>query len=582
MYTRQPIVSVLGHVDHGKTTFLDKIRGGTVADREAGKITQHIGATEVPVEILKEACSDLGCNLTFRLPGLLFIDTPGHHSFMTLRSRGGALADMAVLIVDLKEGFKPQTIESLDILRREKTPFIVGANKVDRIAGWNSQDKPFIKSFPEQTESARNRMTEALYELIGFLYDSGFSADRYDNINDFTKNVAIVPMSAKTGEGIEDLLLTLIGLAQTYLKGQLEVEENEGEGTILEVKEVVGLGTTLDTIVYEGVFHMGDEVIIGTHGEPLQTRIKSLLKPKPLDEIRDPRERFDEIKEVSAAAGIKVVTPEAQGVMAGAPIKVIGKRDRNELIEMVRKESHPSIETEESGIVIRADAIGSIEGLASELRDNEIPINNAEIGDVAQKDIIKAATLNDPLHRVILAFNVNLLPDAEEYLETTDVNIFQRDVVYQLVDDYLEWRQEKKDELEDQRREKITHPGKLRIMEDKIFRLSKPAVVGIRVLGGRIEVDHQLLKQDGRVVGTIKSIRKDDKNVDSAEHGEEVAVSITGVTIGRQIKGGDDLYINIPEGDAKKLRDIELDFDENRILEEVREIKKEERPFWGM
>ncbi len=582
MYTRQPIVSVLGHVDHGKTTFLDRIRGGTVADREAGKITQHIGATEVPVDVLKEACSDLGCNLTFRLPGLLFIDTPGHHSFMTLRSRGGALADMAVLIVDLKDGFKPQTMESLEILRREKTPFIVGANKVDRIAGWNSQNKPFIKSFPEQTESARNRMTEALYELIGFLYDNGFSADRYDNINNFTKNVAIVPMSAKTGEGIEDLLLTLIGLAQTYLKGELEVEENEGEGTILEVKEVVGLGTTLDTIVYEGVFRMGDEVVIGTHGEPLQTRIKSLLKPKPLDEIRDPRERFDEIEEVSAAAGIKVVTPEAEGVMAGAPIKVIGSRDRNKLIEMVREESHPSIDIEESGVVIRADAIGSIEGLASELRDNEIPINNAEIGDVAQKDIIKAATLNNPLYRVILAFNVNLLPEAEEYLEKTDVKVFQQEVVYQLVENYLEWKDEKKEELEDRRREKITHPGKLRIMEDKIFRLSNPAVVGIRVLGGRVEVDHQLLKQDGRVVGTIKSIRKDDKNVDCAEQGEEVAVSITGVTIGRQIKGGEDLYINIPEGDAKKLRDIDLDFDENRILEEVREIKKEERPFWGM
>ncbi len=582
MYTRQPIVSVLGHVDHGKTTFLDKIRGGTVADREAGKITQHIGATEVPVDVLKEACSDLGCNLTFRLPGLLFIDTPGHHSFMTLRSRGGALADMAVLIVDLKEGFKPQTIESLEILRKEKTPFIVGANKVDRITGWNSQNKPFIKSFPEQTESARNRMTEALYELIGFLYDHGFSADRYDNISDFTKNVAIVPMSAKTGEGIEDILLTLIGLAQTYLKGELEVEEGEGEGTILEVKEVVGLGTTLDTIVYEGVFRMGDEVVIGTHGDPLETRIKSLLKPKPLDEIRDPRERFDEIEEVSAAAGIKIVTPEAEGVMAGAPIKVIGKRDRDRLVEMVREESHPSIETVESGVVIRADAIGSIEGLASELTDNEIPINNAEIGDVAQKDIIKAATLNNPLYRAILAFNVNLLPDAEEYLEKTDVKVFKRKVVYQLVDDYLEWRDKKKEELEEDRREKVTHPGKLRIMEDNIFRLSKPAVVGIRVLGGRVEVEQQLLKSDGRVVGTIKSIRKEDKNVDSAVQGEEVAVSIAGVTIGRQLKGGEDVYINIPEGDAKKLRDIQLDFDENRILEEVREIKKEESPFWGM
>lgn len=553
-----------------------------MADREAGKITQHIGATEVPVDVLKAACSDLGCNLTFKLPGLLFIDTPGHHSFMTLRSRGGALADMAVVIVDIKEGFKPQTLESLEILRREKTPFIVGANKVDRIAGWNSQNKPFVKSFQEQTESARNRMTDALYQLIGFFYDNGFSADRYDNISDFTRNVAIVPMSAKTGEGIEDMLLTLIGLAQTYLKGELAVEEGEGEGTILEVKEVVGLGTTLDTIVYEGIFRKGDEVVIGTHDLPLITRVKSLLKPKPLDEIRDPRERFDEVKEVYAAAGIKVVTPEAEGVMAGAPIKVIGSRDRAELIEAVMEESHPSIETEELGVIIRADAIGSIEGLASELKDRNIPISSAKIGDVAQKDIIEAATLNDPLYRVVLAFNVNLLPDAEEYLEKTEVTVFRREVVYQLVEDYEDWIKEKKTELEDMRRDKIIHPGKLRILEDKIFRLSKPAIVGVRVLGGRIEADQQLMKKDGRVVGSIKSIRSGDKSMDKAEQGEEVAVAISGVTVGRQIKGGEDLYINIPEGDARKLRGIKLNFDENQILDEVREIKKEEKPFWGM
>ncbi len=582
MYTRQPIVSVLGHVDHGKTTFLDRIRGGTVADREAGKITQHIGATEVPVDVLQAACSDLGCNLTFKLPGLLFIDTPGHHSFMTLRSRGGALADMAVLIVDIKEGFKPQTLESIEILRREKTPFIVGANKVDRIAGWNSQNKPFVKNFQEQTKGARNRMTDALYQLIGSFYDNGFSADRYDNIRDFTRNIAIVPLSAKTGEGIEDILLTLIGLAQTYLKGELIVEEGEGEGTILEVKEVTGLGTTLDTIVYQGIFRKGDEVVIGTHDQPLITKVKSLLKPKPLDEIRDPRERFDEVKEVYAAAGIKVVTPVAEGVMAGAPIKVIGGRDRKALMDMVMEESHPSIETEELGVIIRADAIGSIEGLASELKDRGIPISSAKIGDVAQKDIIEAATLNDPLYRVILAFNVNLLHDAEEYLENCDVEVFRREVVYQLVEDYDKWMEDRKVELENMRREKITHPGKLRILDDKIFRLSKPAIVGVRVLGGRIEVDQQLLKDDGRVVGSIKSIRSGEKSIDRAEQGEEVAVAITGVTVGRQIKGGEDLYINIPEGDARKLRDIELNFDENRILDEVREIKKKEKPFWGM
>ena len=115
---RQPIVAVLGHVDHGKTTLLEYVRGTTIVKREAGAITQHIGATEVPFDTVSKICGPLLKEGTTNLPGLLFIDTPGHHSFSTLRSRGGALADIAVLVVDITEGFKPQTIESINILKQ--------------------------------------------------------------------------------------------------------------------------------------------------------------------------------------------------------------------------------------------------------------------------------------------------------------------------------------------------------------------------------------------------------------------------------------------------------------------------------
>ncbi|MFW6145045.1 MAG: translation initiation factor IF-2, partial [Candidatus Natronoplasma sp.] len=373
MRIRQPIVSVLGHVDHGKTTFLDKIRGTTVQEREAGAITQHIGATEIPVGALKEACSELGCEINFSLPGLLFIDTPGHHSFINLRSRGGALADLAVLVVDINDGFMPQSLESLDILKREQTPFVVAANKLDKIPGWRSENKPFVKNLQNQSQDAKDRMTDALYEMIGDLYDRGFSSDRYDKVSDFSKNIAIVPMSALTGEGIEDILMTLIGLAQTYLEDELEVEEGSGEATVLEVKEEVGFGTTLDTIVHQGVLKKKDEVVIGTRDKPIHTKIRSLMRPRPMDEIRDPSERFKEVEEVGAAAGIKLVTPECEGVLAGAPIIAVGDEDIGEIIEMVKKESQADIETQDEGVIIKADAIGSLEGLAYELEEADIP-----------------------------------------------------------------------------------------------------------------------------------------------------------------------------------------------------------------
>ncbi len=582
MRIRQPIVSVLGHVDHGKTTFLDRIRGTTVADREAGAITQHIGATGVPVDVLKKACSDLGCNIDFQLPGLLFIDTPGHHSFINLRSRGGSLADIAILIVDITEGFMPQSLESLDILKREETPFIIGANKVDKIPGWRSENKPFIKNLQEQSDDAKGRMTDALYEMIGDLYDKGFSSDRYDKVNDFSQNIAIVPMSAKTGEGMEDMLMTLIGVAQRFLQDELEVVEGPGQGTVLEVKEELGLGTTLDTIIYQGVINKGDDVVIGTKNKPLKTKIKALLQPKDMDEIRDPRERFDEVKEVGAAAGVKIVTPEVEGVLAGAPLRVIGNSKPEDVIEEVAKESEASIETEDEGVLIKADAIGSLEGLAFELEEKDIPIVRADVGDVSQKDVIDADTVKEPLYKSILAFNVDVLPDAREDIKKSDVNVFENDVVYRLVEDYEEWAEEKKQELEEMKRESITHPGKFRILEDHTFRVSKPAIVGVRVLAGRIEPDQRIINKDGKRIGTIRSIREGDKSLNRADQGEEVAVAISGPTVGRQIHERDELYIDIPEGDARKLKDIELTFDEERILDEIREIKKEEKPFWGL
>ncbi|MFB6148800.1 MAG: GTP-binding protein, partial [Halobacteriales archaeon] len=124
---RTPIVAVLGHVDHGKTTLLDAVRGSAVSEGEAGSITQHIGATAVPLDVISGIAGSLVDPDDFDLPGLLFIDTPGHHSFTTLRARGGALADIAILVVDVNDGFQPQTEEAIDILRDTQTPFVVAA-----------------------------------------------------------------------------------------------------------------------------------------------------------------------------------------------------------------------------------------------------------------------------------------------------------------------------------------------------------------------------------------------------------------------------------------------------------------------
>lgn len=581
-YTRQPIVSVLGHVDHGKTSLLDFIRGTAVVSRESGAITQHIGATEVPIDVIYNVCGDLLTRKKFTLPGLLFIDTPGHHAFTTLRSRGGSLADLAVLIVDVNEGFRPQTHESVNILKQYKTPFIIAANKIDKISGWQKGKGIAKTRIESQRILTKTLFEEKLYDLIGIIYDKGFESDIYYNVKDFKKALPIIPISAKTGEGIPELLMVLVGLAQRFLEEQLTTESGAGKGTVLEVKEDVGLGTTVDAIIYSGTIRKEDTLIFGTQDDPLITKIKALLKPKPLDEIRDPRERFDNINEVHAACGIKISATNLDNVVPGAPLRV-AHDDIDELIREIKEQSKVNIELDKDGIFIKADTIGSLEALVKESRDKGIHIRKAEIGNVSKRDIVETSAYINPLEKVIFSFNVKVLPEAKEELAGTNVTLFDEDVIYTIMENYDVWVEKKKAELERERRQDYIHPGMIKFLPEYVFRVSHPAVIGVRVLAGRIKDGMRLMREDGKVIGTIRGIQSENKSVEEAIQGQEVAISIEGVTVGRQIRGDDILYTSIPESDAKKLKEMDvLNIDEKDVLNRIIEIKRKGDKFWGM
>jgi translation initiation factor 5B len=581
-YIRQPIVSVLGHVDHGKTSVLDFIRGSTVAARESGAITQHIGATEVPIDAIYNVCGDLLKSKKFSLPGLLFIDTPGHHAFTTLRARGGSLADLAILIVDINEGLKPQSYESIRILKQYKTPFVIAANKIDAISGWQKIENIAKSRIEKQRPNVKNIFKERLYEMIGSVSEQKLNSDLYFNISDFRKTIGIIPISAKTGEGIPELLMILVGLAQRFLEDQLHIESGPGKGSVLEVKEEVGLGKTIDAIIYNGTIKTEDKIVIGTTDEPIVTRIKALLKPKPLDEIRDPRERFDSVPEVHAACGIKISSPDLDNVIPGAPIRV-AKTNIDEVIAEIKNQTKIDFKLDEQGIIIKADTIGSLEALIKESRDKGIEIRKAEIGNVSKRDIVEAYATLDSLNKLIFAFNVKILPEAKEELANTDITIFNEDVIYTIMENYDEWIEKKKAEIERERRQDYTHPGMIKFLPEYIFRVSHPAVFGVRILSGRIKTGLKLMKEDGRVIGSIKGIQSENKSVDEAIQGQEVAISIEGVTIGRQIKGEDILFTDLPASDAKKLRELDvLNPDEKDVLNKIFEIKRKTDKFWGM
>jgi translation initiation factor 5B len=574
---RTPIVAVLGHVDHGKTTVLDKIRGTTVAEKEPGLITQHIGATEVPLAVISKLC---GSRLEgIRIPGLLFIDTPGHHAFATLRARGGALADIAILVIDITEGFQPQTTESLNVLSQHKTPFIVAANKIDKIHAWLSHDDMmFTDTLRLQSERSQRLMDERIYTLVESLYNEGFSSDRYDRIRDFTRNVGIVPTSARTGEGIPDLLMVSLGLAQRFLEKDLRIHANGPVlGTIIEITEEKGFGTTLDAIIYDGVLTVGDRIVVGALEKPIVTKVRALLKPEPSRGLK-------RVKRVVAAAGIKISAPGIENAVAGSPLRGAAD-DMDKVISDVETEMRSiTLSTQDVGVVIKADTIGALEAVAGELSRSEIPVSKASLGDVARRDIIEAETVSDPLYSVVLGFNVDILPDAKDAAEKLGVDLFVNEVIYKLVEDYQEWLEQQKTLRGKKRYEAIVRPGKLKIMPGFVFRQSKPAIVGIQVLGGTLRTGVSLVREDGVRVGTIKGMQDRGENVSEIDKGKEVAVSIEGPTVGRQINEGDLLYVELPEKHAKVIEQELYDAlseSERLILDELLMIKRKQNPFWA-
>ncbi len=585
---RTPIVCVLGHVDHGKTSLLDRIRGSSVVSGEAGAITQHIGATVVPIETIM-AMGGVNKNLKVNIPGLLFIDTPGHHSFTTLRARGGALADLAIVVVDITDGFKPQTIEALQILRGCKTPFVMAATKIDRISGWRSfPEETFLSSFGKQNQRVIDLVEKKTYEIVGSLAEHGFSSERFDRVDDFARTLAIVPVSAHTGEGIADLLMVLIGLAQRYMEGALALAvDGPGAGTVLEVKEEKGLGATIDVILFDGTISVGDEIAVASSTGVITTKVRSLLQPRPLKEILI-EDRFSRAKSVVAASGVKVSAPGLDQVIAGSPVKVIAGNEIEVRESIEREMTEINVTLSPEGLIIKADTIGALEALCKELTSSEIPVMRAEVGPVTRHDVIEAETIKTPYYRSIIAFNTQILPDAQDLLNEAIyaemVELFKGNVIYHVLESYLEWRDELKRNLDQKRFEQIIFPAKMVVLPDCVFRQNNPAVVGVRILSGKLRNGVNLIRKDGKKVGQLKTIQLRKENIQEAKAGDEVAISIDGATVGRQFDVNDELLVNIPERHVKVLEAemlSHLTSDARDVLDEFTRLFRKENPFWG-
>ncbi len=586
-YIRQPIISVLAHVDHGKTTLLDYIRKTTIAKKEAGGITQHIGASEITKDALEEKCKSLlkKYNISIPVPGLLFIDTPGHEAFTLLRKRGGSLADISILIIDINEGIMPQTKESIEILKQYKTPFVVALNKIDRIHGWISHPgEDFLTTFNKQREITKQEFYNKLYTLIGQLSEYGFESELYYEIKDFTKTLALIPISALTGEGVSDLLTVIIGLVNKFLKDKLYIDpEDVGKGVVLEVKETRGLGVTIDAILYDGSIHKGDILIIANPDNIIETKVRGILKPAPMQELRA-NINFKTYDYVVAASGIKIASTGIENVIPGVSFvclrKDSKKEDRERYISELRKDVETvSFSKDVEGVVIKGDALGSLEAIVNVFKRKGISIREAAIGNITKKDIMLLENMPEE-KRIAIGFNVKIDEDAMELAKKNNVKVIISKVIYHILEEYEKYLEELRAEKEKKILEGVVYPFKMKFLEHFVFRQSKPAIIGCEVEVGIVKPNIRIMNQEGKIIGTILGIQIRGENIKEAKQGDTIAISVDKGFVGRNIKPGDEFYPVIPKEHYKIL--IEnislLKENEKNTLDYIKQLMKKHDP----
>jgi translation initiation factor 5B len=572
---------------------LDTIRGTGVQSREAGGITQHIGASFFPIDTIKTLTGYLYEKLAKSespIPGLLVIDTPGHEVFANLRSRGGSAADIAILVADVNKGFEPQTYESMEILKKRRVPFVVALNKIDMIPGWRHSNSQFVtEQVKAQDLSITSMLDEKIYNIVGSLSRLGYNSEGFWRVKDFTKEVAIVPVSAAKNIGVPELLAVVVGLSQQFMSKRLERKDGPGRGIVLEVKEEIGLGPSANLVLIEGVLKVGDMILVAKRDKAVTTKVKALLLPKPLDEMRDPRDKFKPVSEVMSAAGIKVTSPDLEGVLAGSPLYVLDDKDQEpSLRSIVEDEIRNAIvtDTNTNGIILRCDTIGSLEAIRDMLKKANVPIQKADIGHITRRDILAAAAVKEKNRYlgVVLGFNTKILDEAKREAQERTIPIFSENIIYNLVRSYTEWVEYQKEHEDSILFNEIPPICKFQFMKGFVFRRNYPAVFGAEIQIGKLRQKVNVLNEDGKKIGTIHQIQENGKPIEEAGKGEQVAVSIKEISVGRQVNEGDIFFTDLGSKEAKLLLErfyYRLAQEEKDILNTIVGIKRRNDPSYA-
>ncbi len=476
---RPPVVTVMGHVDHGKTSLLDTIRKTRVAAGEAGGITQHIGAYQVEVNGKK----------------ITFLDTPGHEAFTAMRARGAQVTDIAVIVVAADDGVMPQTLEAIDHARAAKVPIIVALNKMDK-PGAN----------PDHVKSQ--------------LADAGVVIEEYGG------DVVCVPVSAKKNTGIDELLEMILLVAEVQdLKANPQAK---ALGTIIESRLDKSRGVTATVLIEQGTLKVGDIVVVGAifgrvramfddKGKQIKKAVPSVpVEILGLPEVPRAGDRLEEMADEKTARSIANQRAQLQKVESAGGTRAIS-------LDSLSSEIHAG-KVKELNLLIKADVQGSLEAIKPMLErlgeeTTKVRILHDGVGNISETDVHLASASN----AVIIGFNVKVDPAAQRLAQNEGVDIRSYDVIYKLGDDI---EAALKGMLEPTYREQVD--GHAEVLQ--LFKVGKTTVIaGCRVTDGKLMRSSQArVLRGGKVVvsGQIASLRRGKDDVREVASGFECGVTI--------------------------------------------------------
>nr|XP_027206180.1 eukaryotic translation initiation factor 5B-like [Dermatophagoides pteronyssinus] len=556
---RSPIICVLGHVDTGKTKLLDYIRKSHIQDNEAGGITQQIGATFVPPTAIQEQCKNVKQKTELKIPGLLIIDTPGHESFSNLRSRGSSLCDIAILVIDIMHGLEKQTIESLNLLKSRKTPFVVALNKIDRLYEWRSNVRKDVEDLVNsQLPNVKHEFNTLKQKVIVQLAEQSINAALFYENPDPRTYISLIPTSAHTGDGMGNLINLITHFTQTLLAKRINYVLDSLDATVLEVKAIPGLGTTIDVVLVNGKLREGDKIVLAGHDGPIVTQIRALLVPQPLKELRV-KSPYEELRIVYGSVGVKIAAHDLEKAVAGLNLYVAHNETELERLKTMCWSQFGSamkaIKCSDKGVYVQASTLGALEALLEFLKDSKIPYSGVRIGPIAKRDVMKASIMleHSPDNAVILAFDVKIDRDAQELADQLGVKIFMADIIYHLFDQFTAYKENLRKQRKEQNRHLAVFPCKLRILPNCIFNKRDPIVLGVHVEDGTLVPGTPLSvpTKDLDIIGRVTTIEHDHKTVEQAKRGDEICIKIEHCTsdapklYGRHFDSNDLIYSRI-------------------------------------